>query len=65
MADIQEAIKMLQCAEMNCDNAHKLSSVGVMLVKSQIQDAIKALGGEIVSEDVLAPYREQEAQDGK
>jgi hypothetical protein len=30
-----------------------------LIIKAQIQDAIKTLGGEIVTEDVLAPYREQ------
>lgn len=42
---IEEAIEMLQCAEINCDNAKKLGIGFVELVKSQIQDALKLLGG--------------------
>lgn len=43
MAKVDEAIEMLQCAEINCDNVKKLGTSFVELVKSQIQDAIKLL----------------------
>ena len=62
MIDVNKAIEMLCCAEVNCDNVARLGSVGVQLVKAQIQDAIKELEGEIVTEDVLAPYREKESE---
>jgi hypothetical protein len=56
--DVDNVIEILRCAEVNCDNAPRLGMAGILIIKAQIQDAIKQLGGEIVSEDVLAPYRE-------
>lgn len=61
MSNIEEAVEMLRCAEVNCDNVPKVHGLMALIIKAQIQDAIKTLGGEIVTEDVLAPYREQEA----
>ncbi len=58
--DTNKAIEMLRCAEVNCDNASRLGPVGILLVKAQIQDAIKELGGDIASEDVLEPYRDKD-----
>lgn len=55
-----EAIEILRCAEVNCDNAPRLGEVGIQIVKAQIQDAIKTLGGDMVTDDVLASYRETE-----
>lgn len=56
--DTENVIETLRCAEINCDNAPRLGMAGILIIKSQIQTAIKDLGGEIVSDDVLAPYRE-------
>lgn len=43
MAKIEEAIEMLQCAEINCDNVKKLGTFFADAVKLQIQEAIKLL----------------------
>jgi len=39
---IQEAIEMLRCAEINCDNAKRVP-VLLNAVKMQIQEALKLL----------------------
>jgi F420-dependent methylenetetrahydromethanopterin dehydrogenase len=46
MADKLEIIEQLECALINCDNIAVLGSVGVKLVKMQIQEAINLLRGE-------------------
>jgi hypothetical protein len=43
MMDIQKAIELLECAEINCDNIRTLGEAGIVLVKMQIQEAIKIL----------------------
>ena len=40
---ISDAIEMLQCAEINCDNTKKLGVMMVDLVKMQITEAIAIL----------------------
>ena len=58
--DIENVIETLRCAEVNCDNAPRLGAAGILIVKAQIQDAIRELGGEMVTSDVLEPYRQEE-----
>lgn len=43
MKKIDEAIEMLQCAEINCDNVKRIGTPFVDMVKFQIQEAIKML----------------------
>lgn len=43
MSKVYEAIGILQCAEMNCDNVKKLGAFFADAVKEQIQEAIKLL----------------------
>jgi hypothetical protein len=47
---IEEAVEQLRCAEINCDNIQKSGLVFVEVVKMQIQEAIKLLGEEPMSE---------------
>lgn len=50
MPKIDEAIEMLQCAEINCDNVPKLGTEFAKVVKMQIQEAMKLLTDEVVIE---------------
>lgn len=43
MSKVYEAIGILQCAEMNCDNVKKLGTFFADAVKEQIQEAINIL----------------------
>lgn len=43
MSKKDDAIELLQCALINCDNIRTLGAVGVQMVKSQIQDAVEVL----------------------
>ena len=56
MSKTEKAIEILRCAEVNCGNAMK-NPVFAQIVKAQIQEAIVALDGEMVTADVLASYR--------
>jgi hypothetical protein len=48
--DVQKAIESLQCAEMNCKQ--NLRGVYSDVVRLQIQDALKELGGHLVTPSV-------------
>lgn len=43
MSKVYEAIGILLCAEMNCDNVKKLGTDFADAIKEQIQEAIKLL----------------------
>jgi hypothetical protein len=50
---VLEAIGLLQCAESNCENIARLGpEIGAKVVRMQIQQALKVLGGQLVTEDV-------------
>lgn len=38
-----DAIELLRCAEINCDNIKKIGPVMIDIVKTQISEAIKLL----------------------
>jgi hypothetical protein len=42
---IEKAIEILRCAEVNCDNVARGGFLATQIVRAQIQDAIKELGG--------------------
>jgi hypothetical protein len=43
MSKVSEAIEILQCAEINCDNVKKVGAFFADAVKHQISEAIKLL----------------------
>jgi len=43
MSNVEKAIEMLQCAEINCDNVKKIGVGFVDMVKMQIQEALALL----------------------
>jgi hypothetical protein len=43
VTNLEKAIELLQCAEINCDNAKSLGIVMVQLVKLQVTEALDIL----------------------
>lgn len=54
--NVKEAIEMLYCAEMNCDNGPALGLMGFQAVKLQIQQALIALGKQPQTENLVEKF---------
>jgi len=49
----EQAIEMLRCALVNCDNIKKVGPVMIDIVKSQIEEALRLIDSEEPTQEAL------------